>query len=498
MKRKELPSAGPTIVDALDDEALFASLFRGTSWDRWRILLKATFGLPLDGRELALYQHHTGRQHAPEQQVREVVLAIGRRGGKSRVLAALGVWLATFRDYRPYTAPGEIPTVGVIASDRKQAKVILSYAAGLLRNVDLLAELIEKDDSECIELSNGVVIEVTTGNYASPRGKTYVCLLCDEIAFWRTSDNSRNPDTEIITAARPGLATIPNSILLMASSVYAKRGVLWNSFKRNFGRDDSKTLVWRGTSLEMNSQLDPAVVEAAYDEDPVSAAAEYDSQFRDDIAAYISRETVDACVIVGRDQLPPASSGIAYSCFIDPSGGSRDSMTLAIGHAANGIGILDKLVEVKPPFDPTSVAVQFAEEMQRYGINKAQSDRYGGDWVSSRFREAGVTVEPAERTKSDYYREFLPLLNSGKVELLDNPRLANQLVALERRTARGGKDSVDHPPGGHDDVANAAAAVLVNVAGKPSSIDVWLRCIGLDPSKYNNQGASAVIPEIAG
>jgi len=38
---------------------------------------------------------------------------------------------------------------------------------------------------------------------------------------------------------------------------------------------------------------------------------------------------------------------------------------------------------------------------------------------------------------------------------------------LERRTAQGGRDSIDHPPGAHDDLANAAAGALVSVSGDP-------------------------------
>jgi hypothetical protein len=63
---------------------------------------------------------------------------------------------------------------------------------------------------------------------------------------------------------------------------------------------------------------------------------------------------------------------------------------------------------------------------------------------------------------------FLPLLNSGRVDLLDNPTLITQLCSLERRTARGGRDSIDHAPGGHDDVANAVAGALVGVSEAPS------------------------------
>jgi hypothetical protein len=63
--------------------------------------------------------------------------------------------------------------------------------------------------------------------------------------------------------------------------------------------------------------------------------------------------------------------------------------------------------------------------------------------------------------KSDIYKNLLPLINSGSVELLDNSRLISQLCSLERRKARGGRDSIDHGPGQHDDVANAVAGSLV-------------------------------------
>src|SRR5689334_10163551 len=76
-------------------------------------------------------------------------------------------------------------------------------------------------------------------------------------------------------------------------------------------------------------------------------------------------------------------------------------------------------------------------------------------------------VEPAEKPKSELYRDLLPLINSGAVEILDNERLIAQLVSLERRTARGGKESIDHAPGAHDDVANAVAGALVTAYKEP-------------------------------
>lgn len=45
--------------------------------------------------------------------------------------------------------------------------------------------------------------------------------------------------------------------------------------------------------------------------------------------------------------------------------------------------------------------------------------------------------------------------------MLDHPRLGAQLCALERRTGRSGRDTIDHPPGAHDDLANAVAGAVV-------------------------------------
>ena len=78
------------------------------------------------------------------------------------------------------------------------------------------------------------------------------------------------------------------------------------------------------------------------------------------------------------------------------------------------------------------------------------------------FRRHHISYEAAIKPKSDLYRELLPLINSGRCELLDHQRLISQLSGLERGTARSGRDSIDHGPGAHDDVANAAAGALLD------------------------------------
>ena len=80
---------------------------------------------------LALYRKHTGRSEPPTKPARYAELVVGRRGGKSRILALIATYLACVIDHRDYIVPGETPVVAIIAKDRTQAKVILSYIARL-------------------------------------------------------------------------------------------------------------------------------------------------------------------------------------------------------------------------------------------------------------------------------------------------------------------------------------------------------------------------------
>jgi hypothetical protein len=97
-----------------------------------------------------------------------------------------------------------------------------------------------------------------------------------------------------------------------------------------------------------------------------------------------------------------------------------------------------------------------------------QGDRYAGEWPPEQFNRNGIAYEPSELTKSEIYGELLPLLNSRTVALLANDRLQRQLLSLERRASRAGRDQIGHPRGGRDDLANAVAGALVRAQKAPS------------------------------
>jgi hypothetical protein len=457
--------SGPTdsILDALADPDLFAPHFKGPSWIGWKSFLAALFALPMDDDAAQLFRQCTGRTMAPAAPFTEAALIVGRRGGKSRVLALIATYLACFRDYAPHLAPGEVATIAVLAANKSQARSIFRYILGLLKAVPLIEPLIADNNTEIITLSNRVVIEIATASFRTTRGYSFAAVLADEVAFWRSDESSANPDVEIMRALRPGMASIPGSILLLASSPYAKKGELYNAYRRHYGKDDARVLVWKAPTETMNAKVDKAIISEAYESDPESARAEYGGEFRDDLADFVTREIVDAVTCWGRHELPPAP-GVTYAAFCDPSGGVSDSMTLAVAHLQNGdVCVLDAILEVRPPFDPTNAVEQCTALLKRFGITRVVGDRYAGEWPKARFAEHGIVFEQSAKPKSDIYHDLLPLLNAKRVELLEHPRLSSQLVGLERRTARSGKDSIDHSPGGHDDLVNVAAGVLVSL-----------------------------------
>ena len=440
------------IVDVMTDPALFGNHFGGDTWKRWRSLIAGFYGLKTDAR---MFKQLTNRK-PPKNASNEFHIVVGRRGGKSNISALMAVYEACFNDYTDKLAPGEISTVFVLAADRKQARSVMRYIRGLLESNPMLERMIVKDNPDTIELSNRCAIEIMTASFKSVRGYTVAAAICDEIAFW--SDGGANPDKEILNALRPAMATL-NGKLICLSSPYARRGVLWEAFKKHFGKD-GRVLVAKAPTLLMNPTIPKEVVKQARLDDPASAAAEFDAEFRKDVETFISQEAIDAVTVPGRRELAPLKD-LSYVAFVDPSGGSADAMTLAIAHTEGEKIVIDAMRSRKPPFSPESVVDEFCEFLKTYRIRQVTGDRFAAEWPREQFAKRGVHYKTSDKVKNEIYRDLLPLINSARVELPDDEALRRELIGLERRTARGGKDSIDHAPGSHDDLINSVAGALV-------------------------------------
>ncbi len=169
--------------DALSDPQLLGTALVGDTWRPWRILLVALMGEALEDDERVIFTRLTERQREPLERVEEFWCVIGRRGGKSRAAAVLSVYLACLCDYSGVLAVGERPVVLCLAQNQIQARVVLSYALGLIRSVPMLSDLVKSEAAEAIVFTTGIALEVRSASFRALRGVTLVGCVCDDARF---------------------------------------------------------------------------------------------------------------------------------------------------------------------------------------------------------------------------------------------------------------------------------------------------------------------------
>jgi hypothetical protein len=450
----------------IDKRLLGAALGDTATWQTWRAALKAAFGLELNREEVRTFASIAGSRKPPTQRVRELWAIVGRRGGKSRMAAAVAVYCAAFVKHR--LAAGEIGMVLVLAASTAQARTVFEYIRGFLDNSPALRKEVLNANQTEITLRNGIVIGVHSNSFRTIRGRTIVAAIFDEVSFWR-DEQSAVPDVEVYRAVMPSLATC-NGMLIGISTPYRKTGLLYQKHRDHWSVDGDEVLVVQGSTQIFNTTLSEDTINTQRLTDPAAAVSEWDALFRDDMGALFDDAVLDRAIESGRPlELPPLQRAF-YRGFVDASGGvGKDSYTLAIAHKEGENFVVDLVRGTKGAFDPQTVTEQYAATLKEYRIGAVIGDFYGAEWVASAWRRCNVTYTRSDLPKSAIYLECVPLFTRGLVRLPDHAALIRELRLLERRTHRGGKDSVDHPKNGHDDLANSVCGVLRQLSSRLGS-----------------------------
>lgn len=450
-----------TILDVIRDDF---PQFLAESFAGWRGILAAAFGLPVE--DMPLIERLTARTRLPMTQVAELYLVCGRRAGKSLIAALIAVYFTAYRVY-PSLVSGETAQFVVVSASKQQAKTIKRYYLGLMRSRPELAAMVKGETEESVSLANGIDLVVLAGNFRTVRGGTILSAIVDEAAFLRSEeDGAANTDEELIGALLPGMATIPDAMLMVLSSPHREQGVLFEAWRDHFGKNESDdVLVVQADTRSLNPTVRQEVIDRLYAKDPVKAASEYGARFRTDLSDFVTRAAIEACVSKGVTARPRAH-GFQYRAHVDAASGTgADSFTLAIAHNEGGRAVLDVSMEWRPPFKPSEVIKEICSVVRGYGVGTIVGDAYAGGFAKEQFEANGMVYQKCEKNRSQLYLDCLPLINSQAVALLDDPRTVAQFLGLERRTARGGRDSIDHAPGRHDDVATSVAGALVAAGG---------------------------------
>lgn len=444
------------IIEAIEAKEIFRSAFGRSleSWRPWLTYLKALYGLGMREDETKLFRECTGRTGIPATPFSTSIALVGRRGGKSRIAATIAAFEAFLGGHEETLSQGERGWVFCIATDKDQAKIVFSYIRAIF---DQFPKFVLSTTKETIELQNGINIAVKPCTFRASRGFTTVCVIADEMAFWR-DENSANPAEEVINSILPGL--VEGGRLIGITSTYSRYGYVYDEWESNWGKDDAQTLIWRANTLTMNPTFSKAKIDKAYARDKAVAAAEYGSAWREDVSNFIDEALLKSAIKEYAALLP--QPGIEYRAFADPSGGKNDSFTMAISHLSpEGQVVVDRAEERLPPLNPQDVVEEFAQILKAYRISQIVSDKYSGNWSSGSWRKNGIIQIDSELSKSQLYIEAQAVFAMGRAVLPDSDRLKKQFLSLERRTRSGGNDLVDAPQGFHEDLSNSVAGAMV-------------------------------------
>ena len=350
-----------------------------------------------------------------------------------------------------------------LASVLASAKTVAAIER-LARSDRRLAATVEQWDTDPWLLNTpGGVVDLQTGKLRRHRPGDYMTKItavapdakCPTPTWIAFLDRITGHDVELA------------DFMVVLSSPYRRAGLLHALHRDHFGQDSDDTLVVQGPSIAFNPTLDLRAIEAARAADPQGALAEWDGQFRSDIAQFLDDASIDAAIVHGRPLELPPRGGVRYFAYTDPSAGRHDAYTICVGHRDGDKIVADLVRGRKPPFDPAAVTKEYVVLARAYGCTTITSDNFAGEWHVSAVSGAGAVHARSELPASGLYLEGLPAFTRGLIEIPDSPQLVRELRLLERRVARSGKDSVGHGVGGSDDYANALFG-MVYLAGAPT------------------------------
>lgn len=374
--------------------------------------------------------------------------------------------------------------VFVVANDEDQAGDDLDLLKKLIRVNPLIDGLvvIRKNVIERRD-GRGFIEVLPAQDAAGAHGKTYRLLVCDEIHAWK--------DWDLLEALAPDPTRADAQTWITSyASIHHRPGVpLFDLLQQARGGNDPRFLFsWYAADFSTDPSCSEMAPELRANPSMRSwANTDYLGQQRRRLpsnkfrrlhlnlpgspegSAYQAEpiaNAVDRGVVVREPR-----RGVQYVGFVDMSGGSVDDAALGISHyePATGHVVIDLVMNqgAKQPFDPRAAVSRFARALQRYGVGTVIGDAYAGETFRADFRRKNISYVVSSRSKSEIYETFEPLLNSGRIRLVDVPQLEQQLLGL---VWRGSK--IDHQSGEHDDWANAVcgAACAADVESLRKSV----------------------------
>ncbi len=366
----------------------------------------------------------------------------------------------------------------LLANDLGQAGDDLDLASKIIRANPILKSAVRIKANEIVRKDGaGFLLILPAGDVAGAHGKTYCFCGFDEIHAYR--------DWDLLEAMQLD-PTRPDALQWITSyaSIHHRPGVpLYDLLARGkAGSDPRMCFSWYGGDFSTDPEAHALDPESRANPSRGSWADQgYLAQQRARLPSHKYRRlhlnlpgTPEGSAFQPEPVMESIARGVtwrapehvidrSYRAFVDMSGGSTDDAVLAIGWtdpAGQAVVCCLRNQGPPPPFDPAQAVTRFVAVLKQYRIFEVTGDAYAGLTFAQAFQSAGIAYRLAPLPAHKLYEALEPLLNAGRVDLLDHAECEQQLLGL---VWKGGK--ITHPGGEHDDYANAVAGLAFLLLG---------------------------------
>jgi phage terminase large subunit-like protein len=411
------------------------------------------------------------------------VWALGRRSGKTTMAAVVLLWFCLFRpDLDRFMRPGERRYAVGVATNLRQAKLLVAAALSIVERSPLLRRKVEAATDEEIRFTNGTALAAFPCNSRGGRGWPICVLVMDEAAHFLSETDGPAVATRVFEALVPATAQFgPEARVILSSTPYGQAGLFAETFHRVDGGELEDARAFRVATAEMNPTIDGDYLARELQRDPDSFRAEYLAEFVGSGAAFLDPERLQKAV-ADRAELP-RDACTDWTAGLDPAFTSDPFGLALVGRSAQRRSQLRLgLVRAWAPrrggesFDERrmredEVLDEVATVCLSYGVRRVVTDQYAAQPIVARLRGRGLQVETLAMTASSKTAVFMDLrsqLYTGGLELYEHPGLLAELRRLRTRFSAGSAAVVNPRVGGsHGDMAQALA-LAVHDLGKGS------------------------------
>ena len=395
---------------------------------------------------------------------RLTVLAAGRRSSKTTMAALLCLHGCLFSPgLDAMVRPGERRYSVAVATNLRQARLLVAAGRSIVERSPLLAGLVESITDDAIEFVNGTDFAAFPCTSRGGRGWPISTLAMDEAAHFLSESDGYQTAERVWEALAPSTAQFGDAArIVVCSTPFGSTGLFADLYRRAEAGELANAVALHATTAEANPKIAPDFLATEHLRDPASFRQEYGAEFTASGDAYIDWDLVT----------PPAKRGVLgpdagreWVIGLDPAFSKDNFGAVIVGrHHHDRRRLLVARVEAFKSRGAFPGPLPEIVALARNYNARVVTDQYEKEPVCDFLRRHGHPARVHEmraESKTEVFSNLRARLEDGSVELYEHPPLIAELRRLRTKFTAGRAAVVNPRVGGsHGDLAQALALAV--------------------------------------